>query len=111
VQVNVRRAEALTTETVQGYLKDLTKLLGADPVRGRLLKKHLGSIVMTPSVDGTGRFYTANTKFDLRTVVSLKTIDPALTAEDRVSVESSCGGLPRGLDTVIRLPWETALVA
>ena len=91
--VEQRATKMLSEETVQGYLSDLLTLLEKDPARGRVaLKRHVGAIVMKPTVEGTNRFYTATGAFDLRAIIPLKTFDPATIAGDRVSVETCCGG-------------------
>ena len=91
--VEERSFKGASQEAVEGYFKEFVELLEKDPLRGRLaIKRHIGTMIMTPSVEGANRFYTATGAFNLRRLILLKTFDPAPISEDRVSVESLCGG-------------------
>jgi len=51
---------------VEGYVRDLLGTLEADPERGRdLLRRHLGTVTLTPRIEGARRYYHAAGAFDL----------------------------------------------
>ena len=62
---------------IEGYPRDLLRLLEADKSRGReALVKHLAPIVMTPKGEGDDRRYLATFAFDLS--VTLRALSGAV---------------------------------
>lgn len=79
--------------TVEGYVRNLLGSLEADPERGwELLRRHLGSVTLTPTAEGGRRFYVAAGAFDLRAARYPEHEKAPVTGGLQVRGYCDCGG-------------------
>ncbi len=90
---------AASGEHVEAFMRDLLKQLGLTPIgvdveRGReVLRRHLGTVTLTPHAEGDRRFYAVKGAYDLACMFDLgSTPVPALDPGSNSAPSWSAGG-------------------
>lgn len=78
---------------VEGYVRDVLGTLEADTARGReLLRRHLGTVTLTPREEGGRRWYHAKGAFDLNAALDPENKLAPVAGGQLVRGKRLCGG-------------------